>query len=352
VCIGPANPDHRCDPIEGSTCPNEGEVCAANTCVIKPGSCTSHAECPVGYLCSGGQCLPERDGEACADPTSGPDLNGTYRVSSVLHLRDGLPGVVDKILGVTEDLRDIAQGKIDLDLPSVVEFVIGGIVSGVIRAYIPPWAIDLVTALGDVSDMLDDMQVDSVMTLTGTPCSGAYRVNERWEWIRFEYQGREMRFRPDQLPNGVEVEPSEFSARYSCGNLYFDEHRIKDQLNHLIRYLLDTMAYAVTGYPTVEQAVAGMIDCWGIGYELDSYVAGSCSYCPSVAGIAAGACEGLVFAAVSKMGEEIDKATVKLSLIKRKGSVVVNQGPAFDDGRWYGSLAGGDFPGEFTMQSQ
>lgn len=356
ICVGPLNPEYTCSTIEGKGCEGVDEVCVANVCVKNPGACTVHDDCPLGYLCdNAGQCQPERDGTVCANPGPGPDLTGTYSMNSVLHLREGLPSIVDKLLDVSEDLRDIVNGKIDLDLPSAVEFVIGGIVAGVIRSYVPGWAINLVTALGDMSNMLDTMYIEGTLKIAGQACSGSYRVKEEWSWIRFDYRGQEMRFRPDNLPGvpgGSSLEPDEYSALYSCGVLYLDRHRVQDTMSGLIRFLVDTVVEASTGYPNLETALANFVDCWGIGYYLDSQVASACSFCPSVAGVAAGACQGFVSAAANKAGQELDKAAVEMALIKIKGTLTVTKDAVLSDGRWYGSLAGGDFPGEFTLQKK
>jgi hypothetical protein len=354
ACVGPRNPDSSCSIVEGTGCDGANEVCVANVCVQNPGSCSVHDDCPLGYLCDGsGQCQPDRDGEACADPGPGPNLTGTYALNSTLHLRDGLPGVVDGILDVSEDLRDIVNGDIDLGLPSAVEFVIGGIVAGIIRSYVPPYAINLVEALGDMSDMLDTMTIEGTLQIQGQACSGTYRIKEEWQWISFTFRGQELRFRPDNLPGvpgGSSLEPDEYQALYSCGVLYLDRHRVQDTMAGLIRFLVDTVVEAATGYPNLETALSGFVDCTSIGYALDNQVAGACSFCPSVAGLAAGACQGFVNTAAVKAGQEIDEAAVEMSLIKVKGTAAIAEDGTISDGRWYGSLLGGDFPGEFSLQ--
>ena len=73
ICVGPKNPDYVCDPIEGASCAGDDEVCVGGVCVINPGDCTTDDDCPLGYICDGsGECVPERDGEACEDTGPGP----------------------------------------------------------------------------------------------------------------------------------------------------------------------------------------------------------------------------------------------------------------------------------------
>jgi hypothetical protein len=146
----------------------------------------------------------------------------------------------------------------------------------------------------------------------------------------------------------TEVVPDEFSARYSCGELFIDRHRIQQSMRELVRWLLDSIAEAVTGFPTIEQAVSSMIDCYEVAVAVDNYVYSACSYCPVVTGIVQTACNVFVLAGVSEMSQAIDATTVELSLIKRKGIGKVDGATKLSGGKWYGSLAGGDFPGEFT----
>jgi hypothetical protein len=101
VCVAPRDPDFSCDPVEGVNCAGANEECIGGVCIANPGACASVDECPLGFVCSGGQCTPERDGSACADTGPGPNLTGTWKFNSTLHLRDGLPGLVDGVLDVS-----------------------------------------------------------------------------------------------------------------------------------------------------------------------------------------------------------------------------------------------------------
>lgn len=348
VCVGPRNPDVTCDPVEHIYCQDPDEVCVGRVCVRNPGSCETTDDCPLGYTCDGGTCTPQRDGETCADPGPGPDLSGTWKFSSTLHLRDGLPGVVDGILTVAENGRNLITGDVDLGLPSIVESVIGGVVASIIDNYVPQYAQNLVVALGDMSDILDDMEVESTVTLDGQPCDGNYRGHERWDLIHFEFRGNDLTVRPDQLPGIDEIVPEDFAAWYSCGELYIDRHRIKNSLSGLVRFLVDNIANAVTGYPDVESALANMVDCYGFAVALDDYVGQVCSFCPIVTSIVDGACTTLVNQGIQRISEEIDKASVEMSVVKKKGIAAVNAQGQLSGGTWYGTLAGNDFPGEFS----
>lgn len=348
VCIGPSDVSYTCDPIENINCDREGETCVNGLCIPTPGACETLDECPLGFVCADKKCTPERDGAACSDPGAGPSLVGTYQTQSVLHLRDGLPDVVDKILDVAEDARDIVEGKLDLGLSSAVDFIIGSLVAGIIRQYVPKYGIDIITMLGNLSDILDDMKVDGVMTLKGQACDGNYRGTHEWKWVTFEYQGREMKVAPNDLPGVDNVVPEAFSARYHCGDLLIDKHRIKNSMGGLVRWLLDTAANAVTGKKDLEGALKEIIDCRAVG----SAVGQACTYCFAAGPVATAACDVAVMVGVSKATEAIDKAAVKMSLIKLKAVVPVNQDGTMNEGIWYGSLVGGDFKGTLKAAKQ
>ena len=341
VCVGPKDPAYSCDSIEGIGCLEAGEECINGLCIAAPGACETLDDCPNGFLCDAGQCTPERDGTICSDPGPGPALAGSYKVESVLRLRDGLPDVVDKILDTSEKARDIVNGDLDLGLNSTIEFLIGGIVAGVIRQYVPPYGIDIVNALATMSDVLNTMGVEGTLTLEGQACDGNYRGSHKWDFVKVTLQGVEMRIKPEQLPGVSEVLPEDFSARYHCGDLLIDRHRIRGTLGQLVRWVLDTGTQAITGHPNVETALGDIVDCPAVGNTLAS----ACSICGVLSGVATGACQGFVQVGVAQVGQAIDEAAVKLALLKLKAVVPVNQDGTLGAGTWYGSLVGGDFKG-------
>jgi len=346
TCVGPKDPSYTCDPIEGIDCLQAGESCINGLCVATPGACETLDDCPNGYACDAGQCTPERDGTVCSDPGPGPALAGTYKTDSVLHLRDALPGVVGDILDVSEKARDIVNGNLDLGLPSVVEFIVGGLVAGIVRQYVPGYGIDIVNALATMSDVLDTMRVEGTLTLDGQACDGNYRGRHNWDFVTFNMNGIDMRVKPNDLPGIDNVEPEDFGARYYCGDLLIDKHRIKNTMGTLVRWMLDTAAQAISGFPTMEAALGSIVDCNAVGQTISS-AAGI-----NVTGLASGACQGLVNVGVAKIGQAIDNAAVKMSLLKLRAIVPVNSDGTMGAGIWYGSLVGGDFRGELSAQAQ
>ncbi len=351
-CVGPSDPNLRCDPVEGNFCAGEGEQCVAGVCVVPPGTCTTTADCPVGYLCTDGQCEPERDGEACADPGPGPELTGTWDVNSNLHLRDGLPGLVDGLLDLSELFRDFIQGDADFGLPSFIQSILNAVIADIINQNVPNWAQDLVLALAGVSDVLDTMQVQSTMILEGQSCDATYRGSSTWDLLTFEYDGQMITAVPETIPEIGAIEPEDFGARYSCGDLYIDRHRIHNTLSGLVRWLINTVVEVATGYPTAEGAIDAAIDCSAIASALNSAYQSLTGSGTSITGTVQAACTGLENQLLTNLQQLIDDATVQLSVVSMQGIATVASDSRLDPGTWYGSVVGGDFPGDFTAVRQ
>jgi len=351
VCVGPSDPNLRCDPVEGNFCQGEGEECVAGVCVVTPGTCSTTAECPVGYLCTDGVCEPDRDGEACADPGPGPELTGTWNMTSNLHLREGLPGLVDGLLDVSELFRDFIQGDADFGLPSFIQTVLNAVIADLINQNVPSWAQDLVLALAGVSDVLDTMQVQSTMLLDGQSCDATYRGSSTWNLISFEYDGQMITAAPDTIPEIGAVEPEDFGARYYCGDLYIDRHRIHNTLSGLVRWLINTVVEVATGYPTPESAIDAAIDCSAIAVALNNAYQ-SLTGLGGITGTVEAACTGLESQLLTELQQLIDDAAVQLSVVSLQGVGKVANDSRLDPGTWYGSVVGGDFPGDFTAVRQ
>lgn len=346
VCVGPRDPSYICDEIEGIECSNPTESCIDGLCVLAPGACETLDDCPNGFDCVDGMCATVRDGSTCSDPGPGPALAGTYETKSVLHLRDGLPGAVDTILDIAEEGRKLINGEVDLGLGSVVNLLVGGLVSGYIRQYVPPYAIDVINGLATMSDIFDDMKVEGTLILEGQACDGNYRGSHSWDMVTINYNGREVRQNPNDIPGVDEVIPENFGARYHCGDLLLDKHRIANSLTGLFRFLIDAGIQATTNFNTIEEALGSLVDCNAVANAL----ANSCSFCGAAYSPVRNGCNALVQAGVAKVTEAIDEAAVKMSLIKLRAIVPVNSDGTFEDGIWYGSLAGGDFLGEVDVR--
>lgn len=346
-CVGPQNPDVTCDPIEGNFCEGANEVCVAQVCVINPGTCDTTDQCPTGFLCTNGECLPDHDG-ACADPGPGPELAGTWDVQSNLYLREGLPGVVAGFLDASELLADFVEGDIDLGLPGPVELLIGALVESIIDQYVPVWAQDLIVALSNISDVLDTLGVDQTLNLDGLPCDANYRGSTTWDLITFEYGGDVISAAPVDIPEIGEVEPEDFNARYSCGSLYIDQHRIENTLSGLVRWIVNTVVEISTGYSSPESAIDAAFNCTAIADGINSAWQSACGCSTDVSAVVEATCTSYKNDLVAQLTAAIDEATVSLSVVSLQGVADTPDETHMLDGIWYGSVIGWDFPGDFT----
>jgi hypothetical protein len=367
-CAGPNASGIVCGP--DITCPT-GTTCIAAVCQAPAGTCTRNDDCPVGFVCAGGSCNPDATagcasdaacgagqvcvGGACVDTTTckslgtGPDLTGAnWQTVSQLHLGEAVPGAMAALLDVAQALRNILAGNEDFGLPSWAGALVDGVIASLITSYVPAWGVQLINTLGDVADILSNIQVNSTMTLDGSAgCNGSYRGTETWDTLTFNYKGVVTTARPQDIPEigMVQVEP--FAARYVCGTLFIDRHRVNNIVTGIIRWVADTVTYETTGYNTVDDAINNIVDCSGFSYALDADLGSVCPACPSVQGLVQTGCQTELASLVSEIDNAL-AAPTSLDLMKIKGMANVQDMNHLVNGRWYGSLLGGDFTGDFT----
>jgi hypothetical protein len=319
-------------------------------CVIKPDVCETVDDCPVGFLCLQGECVPDGDGTPCVDPGPGPELSGTWDMRSYLHLREGLPGIAEGFLDLSELLADFIEGNVDLGLPPVVEALIGALVEGIIDQYVPQWAQDLIVALAGVSDVLDDLQVDHTVWLEGAVCDANYRGSSRWDWITFEYRGNVVTERPEDIPEIGEVIPEDFGAVYYCGDLYIDKHRIENVLSGLVLWIVNTLVEITTPYTDIEDALDAAIPCASIADAINDAWQSACGCSTDITAGVQAACNAYKDDMIDQLITLLDEAAISLSVVSLKGIANIPDGAHMTNGRWYGAVFGGDFPGEFSAE--
>jgi hypothetical protein len=264
-------------------------------------------------------------------------------MTSTLHLRDGLPGLVSGLLTATEVLADLVEGTVDWGLPDWLESIINAVVPPIIDAYVPAWAQQIPVALSNISDVLDDLQVESTVYLSGGTCQASYRGYEKWEKITIEYRGQIISAAPQDIPEVGEIRPEEFAALYSCGDLYFDRHRIKNTIGGLIRWVVNSVIEASTGHRTVQEAISNAIDCDGLADAIERATGSS-----GIADPVRNACTTAVGNIVAQIDAVLDEATITLSVLSLQGRARVTGERTLVDGTWTGSVIGFDFPGEFA----
>lgn len=353
ACSAPGAEGQWCDGID-VICPNDGTECIGGLCVYPSGTCAQNVDCPAGYECDGGTCSPA-DGDCYTDAdcaaeslcdfgscipvvqcTITEDLRGRWTAQSVMHLREATSGVVGAILSATEWIRDLLQGR--GGIPGV-GFLVDGIVEDWIEEYLYPYQTEAIVALGDISDLLDDVHFDHTVNLDA-PCREQYRGTLTFDRIEVEFRGRTIEGDPANISQIGEIEDAEFGARLHCDSLAIDEFRVDRLVSGLIRWATDVVVQQASegAYVHIEDLLTDVIDCAAIG----NYVGGTLGATTEVA------CEVALDEALDLLTDALDDASIGMGLMRIEGEAEVPSDAQLAEGHWSGSLLTGDFTGEFT----
>lgn len=334
--------------ICGSTadCP-VGLVCSGGACVPDdPGGCIADAECPEGFLCDGGACV---DDGSCG--VVHPPLAGTWTMDTVLRLREALPGWLDAFLDAVAGPFHFIAGHtmtLDLGLPGFIEDIVADVVRSWADSSLPPWARELLGAIADMNDILSTWTIDETMVLTDTGVLDEYTGTHEWTEVEFTYRGMAVRGRPEDIIDW-RFSPSSFHANATCGTLNIDRHDVDVSIGAIIAWAVNAVVYEATDgrYRTLDEA-------------LGAATAGFCDGAARAAedavdffgvGTAVGAwCTSELGALTSELTRAVDDARLGLDLMSLKGHAPIVSDRLLDPGVWEGSLAGGDFTGDFTAR--
>ena len=392
VCVLPDTNGQPCvckpssNTCEG--CPT-GQVCLAGYCTTPPGACTSNADCPIGWQCLNGACQPDYpcsdgcptgwvcqagqcqppNGE-CPIPNRPTDrLEATWSFESVLHLDQAVNPIFGGFLEVASILQTIIGGTFGISgIPSWITDIIEGFIQDLVSQYVPPWGLQLIQALADLHDILNDMKVWSTVQLTNWS-PDLYSASERWDLVGFKFRGQDIQAAPGDIPEIGEVDIDPYTAREVCGVYFADTHQVKNAVGGLVKWAVEVALTAITCtgggpcYTTIEDALTDTIDCDAIGQGINDLLQGLIDGAPDVSGPVTSACVGLRTQLINKLTQVLNDIVVQLSLLKMRGQGLItgatnaptNIGaspPPGPNGNWYGTLAGGDFNGEFKATRQ
>ncbi len=386
-CVRPNTNGQRCDPIEMVNCP-DGQVCIGGFCTDNPNNvqCTNNDDCPGNFICQDGVCVPDPNdtnfdcvsnadchggqvciGGICTDPQQcqpEPDptrLQGTWQFDSTLHLREALAGWLDGFLSSMEFFRDVIEGNLDLGLPGWLEDLIESAIKSLIDAYIPPWGQSLIVALGNISDIIDDMQVKHTVQLVA---AGNYEYvgTSTWDLVQFEYRGQMISERPENIPEIGQVPTYNFTSREICYVFFIDRHEIHNVVGGLIKWVIDALVNVVTCsqgwgcYDDLDSALEDLVDCDSIAAAVDEFVADAFGF-DGAYDLAYNACEAGKGPAIRSITDYLEQLTVSFSILTMRGQAPIPDDHHLGDlpsnpGRWYGTLGGGNWQGEFTAVKQ
>lgn|GEM_PF-3246686 len=369
-----------CDPIEGTGC-QDGEVCVGRECAELPTTCTTHGDCPAAWICEQGECSPQGQppGGGCLTPADCPSnqtcvngeckgkdvcnithaadrLQGTWQFDAKLNLRQSLSGVSDGLLKVSETLRDISQGRFKIDgVPSFLSSLLGSVLQGLMKEYIPPWGLALISALGDISDIIDDMRVLSTAQLSATGIPDTYYVSEEWNLVEFDFKGQQLSAAPSSLPQIGNVDVPRYMATEACGVIYLGKHQIKNAVGGLIKWAVDNGLSLITCsvpdvpcFASVDQAVKMALNCSMIGAQVDQALASQAGF--SIGPLVEAGCQLARDTLLTTLLNELGSIETKFSLMRLSGVANIpnpGQDDHLENGKINGDLGTGILKGNF-----
>jgi len=279
-----------------------------------------------------------------------------------MHFRDALGGVLKALLSTAGVLRGIIDGTFSINgIPSFISDIVKKYLKKLMDQYVPAWGQQMIVALGDIDDIIDDMRVVSTVQTTSVGNDG-YVNGEQWDLVEFEFKGQKISSPPAAIPQIGQVKIPSYSSHEVCGVLFIDKHQVNNVVGGLVQWAINTALSAVTCsvqgvpcYNNVGQALQMTINCQMLGMQLDQVVKSIWSGAPSVALVVIQACENEKQQLIQLLNQELAGLTTKLSLLELSGTVNIPNPPGDNNlsgGQWFGVLgsgvAKGNFKGEFT----
>ena len=383
-CLQPTG--KTCDPIEGTGC-NPGEVCIARQCATLPPSCTDNSQCPAGFMCKAGACVPQGQPpggcvtnancpaqQACINGQCVPKtacniahaqdrLQGTWQYDSILHLRDALGGVVQALLSVSGTLRDVLEGNFKISgVPSFVSGIVQKYLKKLINQYVPPWGQQLIIALGDLNDICSDMRVLSTVQAMSVG-NDLYANSEEWNLVEFTYKTKKLSTPPSAIPEIGQVKIPNYTSAEVCGVLFISKHELNNVVGGLVKWAINA-AFSIVicstqgpCYNSVGDALQLAINCPMLAIQIDQMVQSLWSGAPSVSSLVEQGCELAKQSLITKLENELNSLDSKLSLLELSGTAAIPNPPGdnvLPAGKWSGVLgtgiAKGNFDGEFSAK--
>ena len=361
-----------CDPIEGKNCP-AGKQCISGVCVDPPGVCKTNDDCPVTYYCKAGVCTYHGSKPACTTNIHCPTgqycvngicktkqtckiagvfnrLKGNWRLDSKLKVRDGLKGFTKGLLGVATTMQNLIDGKFTIKgVPSFLTNIIAGALQGMIHKYVPPWGKQVIQALANIDDAIDDTRVISIENLASVG-NGQYIGNSTWILVEFEYKGVKVSTNPTNTPALGKITTTSYTAREICGTFYMDKHKVKNHIGKVYRWAIEAIITGVTCsmknvpcYKSINAMFNDLIKCQQLGAAMGN----SNSSIPGLAAAVTAACNSQKSYLVNLLIKELNDLTANLTYMSLKATATIPNNNQLQNGKWYGVLGGGYGKGNF-----
>jgi hypothetical protein len=379
-CASGAGKPCRCAGTACAGCDDATEACIGGHCAPKPGACTSNDQCPTGFECQSGACVavvnpcsttnPCPNGQTCQAGQCQPNpdtctisprptnrLQGTWDFKSVLHLREAVNPILGALLAGAGYLQDIMNGHLPISgIPSFLTDAVAGYLKGLMNEYIPAWGLDLIRVLSGINDLLNDMKVSSTVQITNAS-PDLYRASEHWDLVSFQVDGHTVQTNPDDLPEIGTLVIEDYTVREVCGVFYADKHAVKNAVGGLIKWAVEAALTAVTCgfdlgcYTSIGDMLNDLVDCDSIGSSVNDLVQGLWDGAPDVTGAVTNGCKSGLTQLINLVNTTLQNIVVQLAMMNLSGQADItgaNIPSALANGKWQGTLGGGNFNGEFT----
>lgn len=365
VCAAPGPRDGYCDKV-ALPCPDNGAECVNFQCVNLDNKCRNNVDCPSGYecTCSGLLCLQHKcrpadeecdfdqdcalgqicDFGRCLESdqcTVLTDLRGAFSATSTMHLAAGNQGAVGDIINATQWIRDLLEGG--GAFPGLSD-IVSNLISTFLGYNIKDYQIELLLALVDLPDILDDVQITHQMNLYAH-CGEMYRGEMTLDKIILRYKGQEFAESPENISAIGPLPPAEFGATLQCRSLAIDEIHVDHLASGSVRYATDVLTKVITkgNNEHLEGALMSMLDCVAIS----NYVSLALGI-PSLSYIIEPACNLALHTTITSVTKALNSSPSKTGWINIQGEADVIDDGQLENGRWFGSTLTDDFTGEFS----
>jgi hypothetical protein len=346
--------DAECDP---------GETCVAGVCTGCEGvecPCETVDDCPDGFICVDGACVcdgPDCGGDPPGCDVEDPDLEGFWDVDSVLRLRESLPGWLDELMGVLGPVfRFLSDGMIDgfdFDIP-IIGDALEEAADSLVGRYVPPWVGELLRAIADLNDILSTFHVVQEMNIWGAGVHDQYLGELEWREVEMTWRGELLRGRFDDI-TGVYLDPDDIEAEAICGTFYVHRHDVSVGFGSVVRWVLDVIVTIVTEgeYFSLEDLLLSLVDvCDDVAVAIDDLAYdladGLGITLPDVYDIVYRLCESGVESGTDAAIRWLEDLMVRDDAMSLGGWATISGPDSLTEGRWEGTLLGGDFTGDWT----
>lgn len=284
----------------------------------EPTGCVDDRDCPIGYICEDGVCLPTGVPNGDDDPTLNDDPNpndeldpnedepicpdspafpigvsGSWITEYHLDWSEYLGPLGN--LGAEIDMIDqVLMGNSDLNSIPLV----GSILQQAVDDFIPTWVGDLVHILNGIVQFFQDVRIDAEMEIDHEGSDAPISGEENWQFATvMVIDGCPLGMQDPNYPEcaavtvplnqhvtnfgviGAEALP--FEGVVAGDQFVLPQRRVRFQISQLVTYILNFVTdLASEGeFQTLEQALQSLVDCGALSQEVANSLCSSFGMC-------------------------------------------------------------------------